>query len=192
MITVFKLHWKTDDTFEILEQKHDVDLSFDNILLLLEMLNDDELDDASKIELGIEFLLGKPLGLDIEDQHQVFNELFERFIQAEKQVRTDRLGNPLPVQDESKPNYCFSHDAEYIYASFMQAYGIDLIEEQGKLHWVKFKALLDGLPDDTKFRQVVDIRMRKLPTGKGTADERKSLMALKKIYALPGQEVDEE
>jgi len=189
---MFALHHRINDTFEILDQKHDVNLSFDNILLLLELLNDNELDDESKIELGIEFLLGKPLEMDIEQQYQIFTELFERFIQEEQQVRTDRLGNPLPVQEESKPSYCFTHDAEYIYASFMQAYGIDLIEEQGKLHWVKFKALLDGLPDDTKFRQVIDIRMRKLPTGKGTADERKSLLALKKAYALPGQEVDEQ
>ena len=189
---MFKLNYRINDTVEILDQAYDIYLAFDNVLRLLELINDGELNDSDKIEIGIELLLGKPLEFDIEQQYQIFNALFEQFIQVSGQVRTDRLGNPLPMQDESKPNYCFKHDAEYIYASFMQAYGIDLIEEQGKLHWIKFKALLDGLPEDTKFRQVLDIRLRKLPTGKGTMDERKALMVLKKTYALPGQEVDEQ
>lgn len=186
------LNYRINNTVEILDQAYDINLAFDNVLRLLELINDGELNDSDKIEIGNELLLGKPLEFDIEQQYQIFNVLFEQFIQIPQQVRTDRLGNPLPVQDETKPSYCFSHDAEYIYASFMQAYGIDLIEEQGKLHWVKFKALLDGLPEDTKFRQVLDIRLRKLPTGKGSMDEQKALIALKKTYALPGQEVEEQ
>ena len=40
----------------------------------------------------------------------------------------------------------------------MQAYGIDLIEQQGKLHWRKFKALLSGLPENTQFKRIVSVR----------------------------------
>ncbi len=47
----------------------------------------------------------------------------------------------------------------------MQAYNIDLIEEQGKLHWKKFNALLSGLPDGTKFVEVMKIRAWKPSKG---------------------------
>ena len=50
------------------------------------------------------------------------------------------------------------HDGAYIFASFMQAYRIDLIEEIGKLHWKKFNALIVGLPEGTKFVEVIKIR----------------------------------
>ena len=72
--------------------------------------------------------------------------------------------NPLPQKPnndsdkDDKPLFSIKYDGEYIFASFMQAYQMDLIEEQGKLHWKKFNALLSGLPDGTKFVEVMKIR----------------------------------
>lgn len=79
----------------------------------------------------------------------------------------------------------FIQDGALIYAAFMQAYGIDLIEEQGKLHWWKFQALFGGLPSNTKFIEVVSIRRRELPKpNKHNAEQRAELMRLKQLYAL--------
>lgn len=50
----------------------------------------------------------------------------------------------------------YQEDGEFIYASFLQAYGIDLFEVN--LHWHKFKALILGLPDDTKMAQIMGMR----------------------------------
>lgn len=36
-------------------------------------------------------------------------------------------------------------DAPYIYAAFLEQYGIDLLDRKTVLHWWKFNALLDGL-----------------------------------------------
>jgi hypothetical protein len=73
----------------------------------------------------------------------------------------DFFANPNNV-----PNYTDSdsteilldylEDSEYIYASFMAVYGIDLCEVE--LHWWKFKALLLGLPDDSKIKQIMSMR----------------------------------
>ena len=41
----------------------------------------------------------------------------------------------------------YEYDGDYIYAAFMQNYGMDLLEE--KLHWHKFIALLKGLSGTT-------------------------------------------
>lgn len=53
-------------------------------------------------------------------------------------------------------------DAPYIYAAFLEQYGIDLIDT--RLHWHKFLALLHGL-HDTELNRIIGCRLWK-PTGK--------------------------
>src|SRR5690625_3825659 len=97
----------------------------------------------------------------------------------------DLARNPMPkMTDDDEKAYDLVQDAEYIYASFMHTYHIDLFEQQGKLHWKKFKALLNGLGEDTIFSRIVGIRTADLPTGKGTSKERERLRKLKRKYAL--------
>lgn len=85
----------------------------------------------------------------------------------------------------------FCEDSDYIYASFMQAYGIDLVDCQGKLHWKKFIALFQGLPEGTKIREVMRIRGMELPKPtKHNQKEIQELMELKSYYALGYREED--
>lgn len=49
-------------------------------------------------------------------------------------------------------------DGEYIVASFQAAYGIDLTDPKLKMHWHRFKALMDGLPDDSKMAKIIGYR----------------------------------
>lgn len=53
-------------------------------------------------------------------------------------------------------------DAPYIYAGFLEQYGIDLIDT--RLHWYKFLALLHGL-HDTELNRIIGCRLWK-PNGK--------------------------
>lgn len=79
----------------------------------------------------------------------------------------------------------FIQDGQLIYAAFMQAYGIDLNDQRGKLHWWKFTALLRGLPSNTRFMEVVQIRTKPMPAPtKHNAQERAQLIRLKQEYAL--------
>lgn len=48
-------------------------------------------------------------------------------------------------------------DGDYIVASFMQAYGIDLTTIE-YMHWHVFKALLYGLPENTVMAQIMGYR----------------------------------
>lgn len=50
----------------------------------------------------------------------------------------------------------YIEDGEYIVASFMQDYGIDLTACD--MHWHLFKALFNGLRDDTKIKQIMSMR----------------------------------
>jgi len=164
---------------------YEVDMSFDNVLELIEVLENPKVDDVKKVYIGILILLGKELQLQIDEQMKVFEVLLKEFVQDENQqkIQFDLEGNqmPLPKQEIS---YDLRQDASYIYTSFVQAYGIDLYEQRGKLDWRKFKQLLRDLPDDTKFKQVIDIRTRPFPKGKHAVDERKRLKEMKRVYAL--------
>ena len=69
--------------------------------------------------------------------------------------------NPLPnyTDGSSEPILDYLIDSEYIYASFMAEYGIDLISAD--LHWHQFKALLIGLPDESKIKEIMGMRSYK-------------------------------
>ncbi|WP_054704762.1 bacteriophage Gp15 family protein [Bacillus sp. JCM 19041] len=183
---MFSLAYELTDEIEIQGESYTLDMSFDNIIRLIDLIGDEELDDGIKVEEGLDMLLDRPIETDLATKTKIFYQIFEKAVaQQELKPALDRQGNPMPDSDTAKGKvYSLSQDAEYIYASFMQDYGIDLIEQQGKLHWNKFKALLSGLRNDTKLKEVVQIRTCDLPSGKGTAKERERMKKLKKEYAL--------
>lgn len=80
----------------------------------------------------------------------------------------------------------FELDGEYIYASFLQDYGMDLIREQGRLHWKKFIWLFQGLSEGTKIKEVMRIRgMEEPKPNKYNQKEIQMIRELKSYYALP-------
>lgn len=179
------LAYPLTETVEIDGKTYKLNMSFDNVLRLIDMLNDKQLNDITQIETGLYMLLGVELDYPIEKKEEIFYQIFYETIgkEVEENLPVDLDGNPMPQQKEDKI-YSIKQDAPYIYASFYQDYGIDLFEMQGKLHWEKFKALLAGLRPDTKFKEIVNIRTMELPTGKGTEKQRKRIKELKEYYRL--------
>lgn len=79
-------------------------------------------------------------------------------------------------------------DGSFIVASFQQAYGIDLTSCD--MHWHRFCALLDGLPDDTKMARIMSYR------GYDPQDEKRKhsdiMQERKMAWALPLEEEDDD
>lgn len=192
---------KLTDELIIGDKVYSLNMSFDNIIRLFEMWCDEEVPEHVKPFFALKMLTGDGFGLfSIEDAMAIFQQVFEEHIQLKSpkdvSVEYDLAGNVMKkepsVQRNEAPVYDISLDGDYIYASFMQAYGIDLLEERGELHWKKFNALLSGLPEGTKFVEVIKIRKYKPRKGDSQAyiDE---MMKLKKEYALPdSEEYDDE
>lgn len=177
------------DTVEINGFEHRIDLSFDNVLSVIDLLNEVGIDDIEQITTGLYMLLGVHLEYPLQEQADIFVMLFDNFInneQADDDVEYDIEGNPMPIvqEENNQDSYDIKQDAQYIYSSFLQCYNMDLFEQQGKLHWWKFKALLSGLSEDTKFKKVLEIRQMELPTGKGTSKQREAIKKIKRAYAL--------
>lgn len=181
-----------DEYVMVTDRRFRLDLSFDNVLRLLDMVSDQSIHDVAKPFLGLKMLTGANLSqlITLEESAELLKLIFDKYINVsgKDEKSYDLLGNELPnkVVKKGDRQYSLKHDGEYIYASFMQAYGIDLFKEQGKLRWEKFNALLNGLPEDTKFMQVVKIRTWK--PSKGESSSYKSKMReLQNAYRLPDE-----
>ena len=192
---------KLTDKLVIDDEEFPLNLSFDNVLRLFEMWRDEDVPEFVKPHFGIRILTGETLeDFTVEEMSEVFNEVFEEHISLstveDNHVEYDLAGNPMKTtvsngKQEQAP-YDIRYDGDYIYASFLQAYGIDLFDVQGKLHWKKFNALLSGLPEGTKLMEVIKIRKWKPQKG-DSAEYKEEMRRLQKDYALPNDTiVDEE
>lgn len=179
-------------SFEYEGEAYDIDLAFDNVLDVFDVLRDQMLRDYEKVEICLELLLGDCFRKKTDNPGELWKYIYETFIHREERqiIEYDLKGNPLPVEEEEKKRLIdIDQDAEYIFASFQQAYGINLIEEQGKLHWNEFQALLHGLPNHTIMKRVIEIRDWEPSTGDSAEFKRKMEKAQKRV-ALPEEEVD--
>lgn len=90
---------------------------------------------------------------------------------------------------ENRRTFSFSADWEYIYASFLSEYGIDLLAEN--LHWQQFMALLKGLPENSRFMKLIFYRTVN-PEDAQDSSRRKYLRRMKRLCALPDNRSDAE
>ena len=191
---------KLTDKLVIDDEEFPLNLSFDNVLRLFEMWRDEDVPEFVKPHFGIRILTGETLeDFTVEEMSEVFNEVFEEHISLstveDNHVEYDLAGNPMKTtasnsKQEQAP-YDIRYDGDYIYASFLQAYGIDLFDVQGDLHWKKFNALLSGLPEGTKFMEVIKIRKWKPQKG-DSVEYKEEMRRLQKDYALPYEIIEEE
>lgn len=207
---------KLTDKLVIDDKEYALDLSFDNVLKMFEMMRDDDIPEYIKPHFAIRMLISKSLAgntreekaesfnkdfenYSIEEMSKVFKSVFEEHISLadvkDNHVEYDLAGNPMKTtaSDDTKQRapYDIRYDGDYIYASFLQAYGIDLFDVQGQLHWKKFNALLSGLPEGTKLMEVIKIRKWKSQKG-DSAEYKEEMRRLQKDYALPNDVIEEE
>lgn len=160
-------------------KKYRIDTSFDNVLLVYKMYEEELLDAGDKINQALKMLTKNALKvwlLSAEEKIDLLDLIMKEKINLPQRPH---FGPQRKLMD-------FEFDSDYIYASFKQAYGMDLVEEKGRLEWKKFCNLLDGLPDKTKLKEVMRIRAMEIPAPtRYNQKERQSIMELKAYYALP-------
>lgn len=189
---MFSLYYRPENKISIDGKEYTVNTSFDVILRLIDLLKDHSVSDSVKLDMSLKMLLGdaaKTLEYNLITKKEIFNQLFDKFVMEtyKKPKQYDRQGNEMPLfEEDKKSHYSLKYDASYIYSSFMQAYQIDLIEQQGRLDWLKFQALLSGLPEGTKFREILSIRTWK-PQSKSD-NEKQRMRELQEVYRLPDEE----
>lgn len=87
------------------------------------------------------------------------------------------------VSGEHSRIYDYEYDSGYVYAAFMQQYGISLTEVE-YLHWWEYKALFDGLTDKCKFTEIIGYRAAEI-TSDMSSKQKEHIRKMKKLYTLP-------
>ncbi len=146
---------------------------FDNVLQVFGIYQDKVLSDMQKLDIACRLLLVGRIKLNESDKVGIINLIFETIISSKKN------------DTDNTKSFDFLQDSQYIYASFMYDYGIDLFQQQAKLHWWKFIALFNSLSESSKMSQIISIRIRPIPApDKYNAEMIDSLMKAKAFYAL--------
>lgn len=158
-----------------------LDLAFDTVIQYLKLSTDDELSEEEKAVYAIELFLDEQ---DLPSDPKFYELVFKA---VNEEITSDPYGN-----DTSSSNpfglapvkyFDYEQDAEAIFASFMSEYHIDLLEQRGKMHWRTFKALFNGLSENSYMQRIISIRQRDLSD---VEDDkvRQQLTDAKNYYAL--------
>ena len=195
--------------YEINGKIIELDLSFDNILDVLDVLNDETLDEYDKLNLSCDLLVSnielnveennndsddnvieKPIKLNADEKSELYLYVKDTYIEIgeENFIERDILGNPMP--DQSEKTIDFEKDAKFIFASFF-ALGINLYDQQGKLTWMEFQALMNALPDDSIMSKIINIRNYKPQAGE-SPEYKEQMFKLQKKYSLIEREEEED
>lgn len=153
------------------------------IAIMFEMMMlDSELSDEEK--------LSKALYMFYEDHiPEDINAAVDKIMWFYECGKIQDNGRKRKSRSDHKRVYDYDYDDSYIYAAFLQQYGVDLQDES--LHWWKFKAMFRSLRDDTEFSKIMGYRSIKI-TSNMTKSQREFYTEMKRIHALPAprNEVD--
>lgn len=143
-----------------------------------QILFDKELSDRQKFQKVMEEFYGEETP---KNKAEALNAVIDFYRCGKKPVKAEETSDEGKSVNK-RSIYDFRHDDAYIYAAFIQQYGIDL--STASLHWWKFMALFRSLTDETLFVKIMGYRAADTSKIKNRA-ERERIAKLKEVYALP-------
>ncbi|ATE84843.1 hypothetical protein vBOeSunk162_15 [Oenococcus phage vB_OeS_unk162] len=192
---MLKFYQADNHKYQFHNNEFELDLSFGTILNMFAFLRKTKASELGRAKGVLLFLFDRQFDFDNEklgdeelstdDIFSIDLEIFSKYIQAEERyVQRDFEGNLMDDEENTPQAYSFDYDSDLIYAAFMQTYRIDLVQERHSLSWSKFNALLAGLPSDTMFSKVVEIRQTDINEIKDQ-QEKTRMALLQKKYEIP-------
>ena len=172
-------------TLDVNGRSYPINSDFRTGILFAELMADSDLEDEEKLGAGLELFFGlqdentEETGLTAEDLVEAIEAIYWFYRGGYEDYEEDHeTGN-----GRSKPVMSYSHDAPYIYAAFLDQYGIDL-QDVEYLHWWKFRAMMRGLSEDCKLSKIISYRATQI-TSEMTKNEKAFYRRMKRLYALP-------
>ncbi|WP_163255745.1 Gp15 family bacteriophage protein [Bacillus tropicus] len=191
---MFKLTDRNRDIYEWSGVPIELNLSFDNVLKLMELFDDPTIPKQIKPVIALNMLVVENLlltQLDEKQKEKLFLNVFKDKLGIDLSLSGKRNEITKSNDDNNShlpniPVVNFTIDAERIYASFLFDYGINLFEKQGEMQWDEFLALFNNLSEKSPMKIAMHYRTCEIPKkDKNNADERKRIKKMKELYELP-------
>lgn len=137
---------------EIENKRYKINTDFRVAIECNRIAEDNNIGDLERALAVIYTLFGEE-GINTPDHYEKLLELAEKYLLCGKEVETS---------NNDKPDMDFVEDMDYIEASFMSDYHIDLTNTD--MHWWKFNNLMNGLSNSEMGNCCVLNRIRNLRT----------------------------
>lgn len=162
----------------------EIETNFRSFILFELLMQDNELKDEEKVYLALR-LFYKEVPPDLK-------KAVEGIMWFYKCGEDEKVTKNKKNDSNSKKTqiYSYEYDAKYIYAAFIDQYGIDL-NKINYLHWFKFSAMFQSLKDNNKICEIMGYRAVDLSKIKND-DDRRKYTKLKNQWALPDNRTLEE
>lgn len=147
---------------------------FRTSILFGEVMQNNALSDIQKLEEGLNLYFGIEDLQTVDDIDELFAQTTWFFTGGEQQKNNQRRKNGAQA-------FSYSHDDKYIYAAFLDQYGVDLTASD--MHWWQFRAMFDGLREDMMISKIMHYRVADL--SQMSAAEKRYYQKMRKHYALP-------
>ncbi|PFD98923.1 hypothetical protein CN288_20335 [Bacillus sp. AFS023182] len=187
---MLKLTERDYDFYMWNDVRFELNLAYDNVLLLFELFEDESISEQLKFDIALSMLVVDKLTLSQlngEQKTQLIIDILNSKLDIDLKALEKRKEEKQEEEKEPTiPTVDFVVDAERIFSSFLFDYNIDLIEQQGKMQWNKFIALFRNLSSKSPMGQALYYRTCEIPPkDKHNADERKRIKKMKAVYELP-------
>ncbi len=175
-----------EDSIDFGGYRYRLNLSYSRVITVFKVLQDDGLSHGERVRLGLLLMVRDDMPDDPQSREQLLQLIMTQRVDLKEHALAAKL-----FKSHDKV-FDFDVDAGRIAASFLQQYKIDLtdVREQHKLSWAFFNALLDGLGEDTPFRQATAYRTLKIPDDVDP-DRKSYLQKMKTLYALTDETATE-
>ena len=172
---------KYPEYIEVGDKRYKINTDFRIAIRCNQITQDNSINDIERTMAVIYLLFGEEALKDTTDYEQL-SKLATKYLCCGKEFE---ISNEEPDMD-------FEQDMDYIEASFMSDYHIDLSTTQ--MHWWKFYNLISGLSNSEMGNCCILNRIRNIRTMDTKdikdAKEKKQIMDAKKHFALKKKEIE--
>jgi hypothetical protein len=159
-------------------RRFSVDMDYRNVLTTHMLFKDKEFTDEDKVYILIDIYCP-----GFVNRLKLWRMSLLQRSELLKLILSELVDNKMHKSNNPQRTMDFTQDAAPIYASFMQAYRINL--QTARLDWREFMALLQGLPADTQMKEIIRIRTEPMPKAdKNNAKQIHKLAEAKAYYQI--------
>jgi hypothetical protein len=165
---------------------YNISSNFRSYIKLELIMNDSDLTEVEKLYIILQIFYGDQKINNLQKAVDAVLWMYRGGEEITKREEEEHEGDHIAP----KPIYDFNYDADLIYAAFLTQYNIDLNSIE-YMHWWKFRALLRGLSEESRFSKVLFYRTVKI-TSDMTKEQKKFYREMKRIHGLPDNRTEED